>query len=1322
MNDEHEANLLKLLPKSKIDWKHVAVTAKIDAQGNFCLVGSLPYKIKAARDDESINTVVIAENQIPQEQRNEFFKKLSMVERDEFNDINLNFTHSFYSLPNRDFWVVVASLMEDCMLKLYALQHARWPKIDLNLPCKDTYFTGRKRLFEAVTSYVDTKDAGYLVIISDMGRGKTAFMTELIHQAKESHSIFGAEPPLYHFVPPTPDHPQSAEEVAENLYTQLRRNHQIYDDRTEGKTAAQKLHNLMLELSPQLQSEGRKQLILLDAADQLGTNESLLFGAFRENMPPGFFCVITSRPNDHWLNYDAKGDKSVVHIVRFDDEIDGQPLVDDRTDIREYLSRMNNEFSLGIKTSIIEQVTANHEKPPVFFVVQYLTNVLRGRKDMAGLVDENNQPLTAERLQCEVSHWIVSVDAHIKKEIRHLRVRAKMAEDDMEEFVMRVLAVLIVAREDLSRNMLESLAFKGDKPKLKKALELTRNFFVYQKEYLNDTRYVFGHPHYSRVIQNYPTVQQELRECHELLADGCDKWDSIESDSAYQYALKYRMIHRLNSYSRTDKCWQKLADAFADIEYIETRSEKHGFYGIYHDAREAMRVSRERIQDNHWQDWPPAFQDWELFLRLRLEFFRRNYRMYPQEIVNEFQSNRMNLCQKLKDSSLKYLKKHFWLQKIAGPLAYQPVGHAHTVTSLAVSPKNDLIVSGDLFGMIKVWDMETSQFLHDLRGHTSVVYSVSFSPDGCRVVSGSQDGTAKIWDTETGELLHNLREHTDWVFSVAFSPDGCRVVSGSQDGTVKTWDAETGQLLHDLQDFTDAPTSFAFSPDCRLVASGSGSGDVSISDIASGQLLHDMHGHTHHSDTFAFSPDGRLVVSGGWDNLVRIWDVETGELLHTLGGHIDCVWSVAFSPDSRRVVSGSFDKTVKIWDAETGQLLHTLRGHTGKVESVVFSSNCHLVVSGSDDRTFKIWDAETGQLLHDYRGYFDCASSASFSHDGRCAVSSFVGKTLQIWDAEAGELLHDLQGHTAYVRSISFSPDGRRVVSGDFDHTVKIWDTETGKLLHDLQGHTSYLESVVFSSDCRHVVSQCLHVAKIWDAETGELLHTLEGYDYGISSVAFSPDCRRVVSGSRDESVKIWDAETGQLLRYLRGHTKKIGHGNEIDTVASSQDGCYVVSITIYGRINIWDAEAEKLLSNFRGFLNDSESYENDASFSPDGQHLVLFLTEGGKIIVCQNFSSANFFVLDFQEHYSLKRNENKNFSSTKEYFISLGYDGMLKIWPWPSDKAPLTASLATLFFSSNSAGACFVEPELSEKPTLIRIVTESGDFYTYKIVLPHDS
>ena len=127
MNDEHEANLLKLLPKSEIDWKHVAITAKTDDHGKFWPVnrGALPSKIRAARDDESINTVVIAENQIPQEQRNEFFKKLSIVERDEFNSKKLNFEHAFYSLPNRDFWVVVASSLDDCVSKLYASQNVR---------------------------------------------------------------------------------------------------------------------------------------------------------------------------------------------------------------------------------------------------------------------------------------------------------------------------------------------------------------------------------------------------------------------------------------------------------------------------------------------------------------------------------------------------------------------------------------------------------------------------------------------------------------------------------------------------------------------------------------------------------------------------------------------------------------------------------------------------------------------------------------------------------------------------------------------------------------------------------------------------------------------------------------------------------------------------------------------------------------------------------------------------------------------------------------------------------------------------------------------
>lgn len=83
--------------------------------------------------------------------------------------------------------------------------------------------------------------------------------------------------------------------------------------------------------------------------------------------------------------------------------------------------------------------------------------------------------------------------------------------------------------------------------------------------------------------------------------------------------------------------------------------------------------------------------------------------------------------------------------------------------------------------------LQLFECLLTLVGHSKTVTSVAISPDGQTLVSGSDDKTIKIWHLVTGELLRTLTGHSYPVHSVAISPDGKTIVSGSDDATIKIW-------------------------------------------------------------------------------------------------------------------------------------------------------------------------------------------------------------------------------------------------------------------------------------------------------------------------------------------------------------------------------------------------------------------------------------------------------------------------------------------------------------------------------------------------------
>ncbi|CAG8473838.1 10375_t:CDS:2, partial [Racocetra fulgida] len=121
-------------------------------------------------------------------------------------------------------------------------------------------------------------------------------------------------------------------------------------------------------------------------------------------------------------------------------------------------------------------------------------------------------------------------------------------------------------------------------------------------------------------------------------------------------------------------------------------------------------------------------------------------------------------------------------------------GHRGPVNAVQLHGNRIISASGD--ALIKLWNLESGEFLKDFIGHTRGLACVQF--DGKWVVSGSNDKTIKIWDVETAQCVRTLEGHTDLVRTLHFDED--KIVSGSYDQTVKVWELKTGKQLLDFKE------------------------------------------------------------------------------------------------------------------------------------------------------------------------------------------------------------------------------------------------------------------------------------------------------------------------------------------------------------------------------------------------------------------------------------------------------------------------------------------------------------------------------------------
>jgi WD40 repeat protein len=321
--------------------------------------------------------------------------------------------------------------------------------------------------------------------------------------------------------------------------------------------------------------------------------------------------------------------------------------------------------------------------------------------------------------------------------------------------------------------------------------------------------------------------------------------------------------------------------------------------------------------------------------------------------------------------------------------------------------------------LIENFEQKNSGMLRVFTGHGSRVNGVAISADGKRALSASWDGVLRDWNVEKGELIHEMHGHGNALMSVAISPDGKRALSGSSDMTMRLWDLESGKELRAFQGHPQTVWDVAFSPDGKKALSGCSDGIARLWDLDSGKellTLETIKGGRAWS--VAFTPDGKQALTGGgnvFENgtqveaALRLWDLVTGQEVRRYDGHTKDVRSVAIAPGGKRFLSGSFDGTMRLWDLQTGKELKRFAGPGHFVEAVGFTRDGKRAVCSYGPRIVE----------------------AVYDADPRCS--------LRLWDLASGKELQQFRGHSAPVLSLALSADGRFLVSGSADNTMRLW-------------------------------------------------------------------------------------------------------------------------------------------------------------------------------------------------------------------------------------------------------------------------------------------
>ncbi|CAG8660237.1 10747_t:CDS:1, partial [Acaulospora colombiana] len=79
-------------------------------------------------------------------------------------------------------------------------------------------------------------------------------------------------------------------------------------------------------------------------------------------------------------------------------------------------------------------------------------------------------------------------------------------------------------------------------------------------------------------------------------------------------------------------------------------------------------------------------------------------------------------------------------------------------------------------------------------GHEGNVTCFSISPDGTRIVSGDDYGMVRIWDATTGASLGVVLDGAEPIVHLAYSLNGSHVIIGTSLGHLSKWYGFTSEI------------------------------------------------------------------------------------------------------------------------------------------------------------------------------------------------------------------------------------------------------------------------------------------------------------------------------------------------------------------------------------------------------------------------------------------------------------------------------------------------------------------------------------------------
>eukprot|EP00742_Colponemidia_sp_Colp-10_P012496 GILJ01014047.1.p1 GENE.GILJ01014047.1~~GILJ01014047.1.p1 ORF type:complete len:1899 (+),score=257.13 GILJ01014047.1:33-5729(+) len=503
-------------------------------------------------------------------------------------------------------------------------------------------------------------------------------------------------------------------------------------------------------------------------------------------------------------------------------------------------------------------------------------------------------------------------------------------------------------------------------------------------------------------------------------------------------------------------------------------------------------------------------------------------------------------------------------------------------------PEYQIMACGFDSGLTRVFDVESTSLIEEVKQHEMAVDSISYSNNGRLLFSTSKDGCICIYDAlrsyQPIKIIHAPRSSSG--LNLCVSQDSSLfVVIGAEGRSVSCYETVGFTKRHNISCPGNHPAHrIALSPNGKEALVATVDGRLKLYDLSSSRQIWDTPSfHKGPVEAVAISPDGNYILSGGADGIVKVWDYRMRRVggkqippgYQAFSAHSSAVRKILFTSDSSQVVSiGHGVDSICIWKFK-GKFVEKLTLKPGAVSMITSeSSHADLQSSSISPRSprspksgIKTVSKDSIALQTEEDGFISKAP-LSPSTPSRTATRLDLDTDLADESRRDDLTMNTIQGGGSPARSRSDSTLPAKQFIADHvpsprgKRSRSIFRSDPFLSLHMFTGFNGRAhDNVVWHENSGIFAYSSKNVLVIEDLNTRGSQRTLIGHSDEISCLGLSADGLWIASASgmchTDDraNIIIWDVQTGTQVAVLSFH------GRGVQSVAFSPDRSYLVSI-----------------------------------------------------------------------------------------------------------------------------------------------------------------